>query len=705
MNTLPLLLIVMGIFVVAYPYYSALLATQAFMLDDRNIIPSHRLTRFQPLKLPLLFLLSPPLLGFAVAPAPLAAQEFDLLANTEPLADLSKATWRFQAGDNPAWADPAFDDSSWPLLAADRSWNEQGFNDLDGIAWYRIRIKLSANLPVSIAPGNILDSYQLFADGRKIGHWGSIPGTPVPPPTHGVWSMVAQAPPHSDSLLIALRVWHRRPLSKSFSLGFGGFSGDSMLIGSITAVRREVSLQRDQRSVWLAASFVLPILYLLAAALSLVLFAKQPAGRSYFWFGVLLICFAMMQLPNSVGEIWLTSVNFDPLNDVFYALGHVALILFFYSFVGRPVGRFARWLVIAQIPLLAIDLFVTRRFSVGIFIWNLVFVVVEGAVYLTAIVLVFRYWKQLPAARRLAFPVLLLGITGASVILDSVLATSGVVELGVPALLSQPVYLAYDDLAQFLFLLTMGYVMVERFAESEGERTQLFNEFEAARQVQHLLIPITPPDTPGFIVESAYLPAQQVGGDFFLVLPATQAEDHSLLVVVGDVSGKGLKAAMVVSTIMGALRGMSLRSPGEVLSYLNTVLLGHFTGFATCCAALVHHDGRVQLANAGNPAPYCGGQELNVLSGLPLGVIGNMVYEETVSQLSIGDRLTFVSDGVVEATNPDTRELFGFDRSREISRESASKIAEAAVAFGLSAPQADDITVLTVQRIPHSPKS
>jgi serine phosphatase RsbU (regulator of sigma subunit) len=634
----------------------------------------------------------------------LGAQEFNLTANTEPLADLSKATWRFHAGNNPGWADPALDDSSWPLLAADRSWNEQGFKDLNGIAWYRIRVKLPANQPIFIAPGNVLDSYQLFANGREVGHWGSIPGTPVPPPLHGVWSMVAQAPAHSGDLLIALRVWHRRPLSNSFNQGFGGFSGDSMLIGSPAAVRQAVSLQREHRMVWLAASFVLPFLYLLVAGLSLVLFAKQPASRSYLWFSVLLICFVMVQLPNAVGEIWLTSINFDPLNDVFAALGHIALILFFYSFVGRPVGRFARWLIIAQIPLLTIDLFVTRRFDVGIFAWNLVYEVIDAVVYLTATVLVFRYWKQLRAARRLAFPVILLGITAAVDNVDFILASAGVIDLGIPDLLTQPFYLSYEDLSQLLFVLTMGYILAERFAESEGERTQLFNEFEAARQVQHLLIPITPPDTPGFIVESAYLPAQQVGGDFFLVLPATRAGDHSLLVVVGDVSGKGLKAAMVVSTIMGALRGMSLRSPGEVLSYLNTVLLGHFTGFATCCAALVQHDGRVQIANAGNPAPYCGGQELHVSSGLPLGVLGNMVYEETVSQLSIGDRLTFVSDGVVEATNPDTRELFGFDRSREISREPASKISQTAVAFGLNEPQADDITVLTVQRIPHSPQ-
>jgi serine phosphatase RsbU (regulator of sigma subunit) len=81
--------------------------------------------------------------------------------------------------------------------------------------------------------------------------------------------------------------------------------------------------------------------------------------------------------------------------------------------------------------------------------------------------------------------------------------------------------------------------------------------------------------TPGYAVESVYLPAQQVGGDFFQVLPG---EDGSLLIVVGDVSGKGLKAAMTVSTIVGALRGCTMRKPAKVLAYLNRILYGQISG-------------------------------------------------------------------------------------------------------------------------------
>ena len=103
--------------------------------------------------------------------------------------------------------------------------------------------------------------------------------------------------------------------------------------------------------------------------------------------------------------------------------------------------------------------------------------------------------------------------------------------------------------------------------------------------------------------------------------------------------------------------------------------------------------GRVVLANAGNPAPYAAGVEVALDSGLPLGLDRDAEYPEHGLVLQPGERLTFVSDGVVEAENS-RRELFGFDRTREISTRSAREIAEAAKAWD----QNDDITVVTVRR-------
>jgi sigma-B regulation protein RsbU (phosphoserine phosphatase) len=243
-----------------------------------------------------------------------------------------------------------------------------------------------------------------------------------------------------------------------------------------------------------------------------------------------------------------------------------------------------------------------------------------------------------------------------------------------------------------IFIFALLLFLIRRFSFARQEETRLSTEFESARTIQSLLIPAKPPVTPGFAIDSVYLPASEVGGDFFQIMPAN---DGSLLVVVGDVSGKGLKAAMTVSAIIGALRGCAVRKPAEVLTYLNCVLQGQITGFVTCTVALISADSSMSLANAGNLAPYCNGEELAVESGLPLGIAADSDYSETSFQLNPGDHLAFLSDGVVEATN-EHRELFGFDRTRAISNRSASTIAEIAKKFG----QQDDITVLTIALAP-----
>jgi serine phosphatase RsbU (regulator of sigma subunit) len=267
-----------------------------------------------------------------------------------------------------------------------------------------------------------------------------------------------------------------------------------------------------------------------------------------------------------------------------------------------------------------------------------------------------------------------------------------------PPILTNPVSFTYADLAYVLFLGAVAYVLIERFAETQAERTRLHGEFEAARTVQQVLIPDFLEPVPGLTVESAYLPAQEVGGDFFQVLPLA---DGAAFIVVGDVSGKGLKAAMTVSLIVGTLRTYAefYTSPADLLAGLNRRLYGRTAGFATCLALMITREGEVTIANAGHPNPYLDGVEIQTDSNLPLGIALDVAYAETRLQIDPTQSFTLVTDGVIEATAAATKELFGFDRTQAISRHAANAIAEAARAFGLGAPQADDITVLTVARV------
>jgi serine phosphatase RsbU (regulator of sigma subunit) len=153
---------------------------------------------------------------------------------------------------------------------------------------------------------------------------------------------------------------------------------------------------------------------------------------------------------------------------------------------------------------------------------------------------------------------------------------------------------------------------------------------------------------------------------------------------------------MLVSVLVGAIRGVAefTVNPAEMLANLNDRLVGRAGGgFATALVARIAADGRVLLANAGHLSPYLNGNEVELPGALPLGVAGGALYQTTESRMALGDRLTFYSDGVVEAQSV-KGELFGFERAREISSEPAANIVDAAKQFG----QQDDITVVTIER-------
>jgi serine phosphatase RsbU (regulator of sigma subunit) len=264
-----------------------------------------------------------------------------------------------------------------------------------------------------------------------------------------------------------------------------------------------------------------------------------------------------------------------------------------------------------------------------------------------------------------------------------------------PILSSWPFLYTLGDLAAVLFLLAMLAILIGRFTRSRREEERYAGEMEAARVVQQVLLPEPNVGLEGFSVVAEYLPAQEVGGDFYQILPT---RDGGLLVVTGDVSGKGMPAAMLVALLVGAIRTEAAHTsdPAVLLETLNRRVYGRMSnGFATCAVLHISLDGTALLANAANPAPYLNGVEIEVSGALPLGMLAEVTYENYRFTLQPGDRLTFVSDGVVEATKKETNELFGFERAREISQRAAVEIAEMARSFG----QSDDITVLTVNRL------
>jgi hypothetical protein len=245
----------------------------------------------------------------------------------------------------------------------------------------------------------------------------------------------------------------------------------------------------------------------------------------------------------------------------------------------------------------------------------------------------------------------------------------------------------------FLLGVATLVIFVRDLIRDRREKQRMAAELEAGRAVQHVLVPNDVPAIPGFNIQAVYKPYGEVGGDFFQILPL---KTGGVLVVIGDVSGKGMPAAMMVSLLVGTLLTLaeSTCSPTEILTGINYRLQGRSRGgFTTCLVLRADPHGSLTIANAGHIAPYLGGKELPLENGLPLGIAAETVYAESTFQLAQDQQLTLVTDGVAEARDK-SGALFGFDRTAAISGRSADQIARTAELFG----QDDDITVLTLAR-------
>ena len=626
------------------------------------------------------------------AGASAVSQTFSMATGRELVASLD-GLWRFHTGDNPNWADPNFDDSSWPLIRSDESWTEQGYPDYGGYAWYRFSIQVpDGSRPWALLLPRIGTGYQVFADGRLIGGEGSI----VPNRNEVIaWFPVAYRLPQGSKgpkfIQIAIRVWH----DNAFGLP-GGMVQPGSVAGAPDLLVRELIRDRDARTVNHVASYGHCILATLVGLTTLVLFFSRLEDREYLWFSVLLLISGAQPALNIVGAYAsIPRTSFYALSSVIEGASVIAALLFFSTALRTP-RSLLWWLACTGAAAYPVGLLL---YYFGWASWG------EGHALAVTLMLPADVWfvgtlaisvvrKGVPVRWLLAPAVVYYGYN----LVGHLFWVS--VQLGwrrtsIPfdfPLTSRPFPLNLLDVLGYVFILSLLIFLVSRFSAARREEARLSQEMEAARSVQSLLIPAAPPATPGFTIENVYLPAQEVGGDFFQILPGA---DGSLLIVVGDVSGKGLKAAMTVSAIVGALRGCTVRDPAEVLAYLNRALDGQITGFSTCCAALISSDGKLTIANAGHLPPYLNGEELSVHPGLPLGIACGHAYLETDHDLGPNDRLTFVSDGVVEARDA-SGELYGFARTRHISSQPAETIARTAQSFG----QNDDITVLTVARVP-----
>lgn len=626
---------------------------------------------------------------------PSRAQTFDATAIQRPTN--INAQWRARAGDDPAWSQPGFDDSGWRLVDPRRSLLEYFPTDRPEIVWYRIRIKVSSHQPgLTLEEDHLSHAFEIFVNGQPLVTNGRV--SPYQPYTYFAYLVapVPQADVESGWLTIAVREHISRG---EWSAATPGLTYNNLMLGRGEALRDGLWLRAITTY---AGSALTVMLALVVGVMALALFSVQRERIEYAW-----ILIAALSYVAAFAWRALLTVRNLPLNWAACVDGVLMLLVLL-----SPIFMYFAFL------------------RIRMYRWAGIFLEIASALALVEVIGGDFAW-MLPSARLalsmplqlfayVAIPIVLAihrrrgnreaGILLIPSLLQAVVADFHVVMGGlswIPRFSTRaywfdqgmtnyqlgPFDIQLSDVTNWLFWVSLGLILLLRTIRISREQAHLESELEAARQVQNVILPEQGETVPGYSVETVYRPAKQVGGDFYQVWPTPEG---GLLLVVGDVAGKGLPAAMLVAVLVGSIRTLAqiTSDPAAILAEMNARLLGRSNGgFSTCLAFRLNADGTGTLASAGHPAPYLNGRELEVPGALPLGIAATQHYDACKVQLEEGGHITFYSDGVIEAQNA-RGELLGFERGRELSVLSAKEIADAASKFG----QEDDITVVVIER-------
>jgi hypothetical protein len=615
-------------------------------------------------------------------------------------AMLLDGPWRFQVGDDPRWADPAFDDSTWPTMVLSKPLTEQGYESYSGYGWYRLRLQPQQLAQFSKLPsdpqtdllvtGNSIAQFDVFINGILSGRTKGMSDRPdmyQSPP------LIAHLtnPAADGTIVLAIRTW----ASPRTIIARGLL--DKVELGAQDDIAERLDAATDRH--WdrqLIAGILVSFLFLCVSLLGATLYLAQRTHSEYLWLALLCLSVSFMGTGETLFGLALLPYSIFLVLNLWTGRIFMAVTL---EFVLRFTASENRKIVrTVQISVLLLPILYLVHLDQ---IYEYLSVSAEVVFSILVTVLLFRAWRKgRPDAGVMLLPFFLASTADSTgTVLDYLAGKHWIPEeFAFHQIHFGPIEFPISTATYAVFLASLLAVIFYRFIHVSQDEQRSAAEIEAARSVQAMLIPTKLPSNHNFMLESAYLPANGVGGDFFQVLPL---KDDSMLIVVGDVSGKGLQAAMNASTLVGALRNELSHDPATVLNNLNHVLVGAGTlpgsaektviSFATCVCARVYPDGTMTIANAGHLSPYRDGRELELAADLPLGVIPDMHYQQATFQLNVGDRLIFLSDGVVEAANAQG-ELFGFERTQQVSNESARYIAQTAKRFG----QTDDITVVSM---------
>src|SRR6202522_2167400 len=506
--------------------------------------------------------------------------------------DLS-GPWRFHIGDNPQWADPSINDTpdqnGWETILPDRPWGAQSHYAYTGFAWYRLRLRITPAPDVKtgfqLLLPRVQDVCEVYWNGRLVGRYGKLPPHPFTPAVN------VPAPftvPDFRSGTLAIRVWNQ--LLGSSSAGDGGGIAQTPVVGdskSIAAYIGSWNYEFLRSTLYFNAR---NILYFFVAIAAFVLWLRRRNETLLLWFSIFAICPAIwtsvytMRVPIS-GQF--SQFMLQPL----WALRNVALWFLLIEMLHlrnhRGLVRWARILAVVSLTGAFLDgclAYAPMNWispHTSAWIDGILTLIIEPCQLFLLVLVANGFRQKLDSARWVlalsASLSQLLAVIVATVrqgqrfthwTLDQILSA--------PLFHLGPVYFNADTLLDLLVFLSIIYTVYHYIRDQQNRKAILEQELHSARELQQVLIPEKLPILPGFSISSAYRPALEVGGDFFQIIPLDGLAAGSTLIILGDVSGKGLRAAMAVSLIVGAVRTLAETTsrPNEILAGLSRRLYG-----------------------------------------------------------------------------------------------------------------------------------
>jgi hypothetical protein len=635
--------------------------------------------------------------------------------------------WKYTVGDSPVdpithaplWAEPGFDDSKWEtadltpkngelnrgsgLTGFVPGWTVKGHPGYWGYAWYRIRVHLETPRGEKLAlagPPVVDDVFQVFDNGGIMGSFGTFsssePVTYYQRPTMFLLPQPAGGNPGSSTHVLAFRVW-MEPSDLATEPDAGGFHSAPVVgeAGAVAAGYRLGWLELVRSYSILAFQAVL---YALLALVTFSLILFDRSDRVYLWMGAMFLLRAIANFLKVLGggtahlSIFAVLLIIDGiLNPLLFA----GWVMVWWVWFGRQgpawLPRAVAGLALLQMISIVVGeemFFALVPHTVAV-AFQMVSVVVRLLFFALLVWIVIQGIRSRGLEGWLVLPVLpLLGIGTFQTELALLHIQLSWYPFGMRVSLS--------EVASLLLAVALAMLLLRRLLLSVRRQRRMALDVKQAQEVQQVILPEARMTLPGLVIESEYLPALNVGGDFFQIIP--HPTDGSLLIVAGDVTGKGLKAGMTVALLVGAIRTAAETSaePKFVLEALNRRLLGRSDAQATCLALCIAADGEITLVNAGHVPPYLNGEPVAMEGALPLGILPEADFSVMRFKLAEGDRLVLMTDGIVEATDANGQ-LFGFERVHDLLRtaSSAAEVASAAQSF----VQEDDISVISITRV------